>query len=517
MDQHPVPTLGRRRLLGLAAAATAAIGLGSTGCTPKTDSGNDGSRLRIATLDGSTNDTFDPLRLERRMQILCACMIFESLTDVDKNLRPVGCLAESFETPDDGVTWDFKLRSGVTFHDGSPLTPQDVIFSISRALDPHEGSGNSLAGQLAGILRPQRIRAVGDKTVRFTLDKKYVFFPNAMATRFARIYKAGTKDFAQPVGTGPFAYESFKPGQSFAASRYDKYWGGAPGANRVEVINYAQESTRLSAFIDGDVDVMLELATSSVPDVVAKKGLTILEEKNAQWIPLALDTTVAPFNNPDVVRAIKLAVDRERVIKIGLGGYGTLGYDEPIPAEDPLFGGLPQPKFDPGAARDLLARAGHGKGLTLPALTVLDLPAVISMTLVLQQQLKDVGIQFDIKRESQATYWDDSWLKKPFYSNTYQRRSPDEILKLCFSSNGDWNMSKKKDPEIDAAINAAANTTDVEVQKKQYAIAQRLIAEHDSTVISAHVSRLSGLSAKVSGVAPNPVYMLDVRKAGVST
>ncbi|MFH8739236.1 ABC transporter substrate-binding protein [Streptomyces sp. NPDC017964] len=516
MDQYPVPPFRRRRFLGLA-AATAVVGLGTVGCTPSTGSSKAGGRLKIATSDASPNDTLDPLRLERTTQILAACMIYESLTDLDKNMKPVGRLAESFETPDGGVTWDFKLHSSVTFHDGKPLTPDDVIFSISRALDPNEGSGNSLATQLKGILRPQGIRAVDGKTVRFVLEKTYVPFPSAMATRFARIYRAGTKDFARPMGTGPFVFESFKPGQSFAATRYDKYWGGAPKLDGVEAVNYANESTRLSAFMDSDVDLMFNLEAASAPDILAAKGHTLLQEKNAQWIPLALDTTVKPFNDPNLVRAIKLAVDRDQVIKVGLGGYGSLGYDNPIASNDFFSARLPQPTHDPDAARKLLARAGYGNGLKLPTLTCLDFGPVTSMALVLQQQLQAVGIRFDITRESAATFWTDSWLKKPFYSNTYTRRVPDEILELCFTSNGGWNMSRRKDRDIDAAIKSAAKTTDVAKQKQQYAIAQRLIAQRDSTIVSAHQHRLSALAAKVSGVDTNPVHYFDLRKAGVST
>ncbi|MFH8739246.1 ABC transporter substrate-binding protein [Streptomyces sp. NPDC017964] len=129
------------------------------------------------------------------------------------------------------------------------------------------GTGSSVAGQLKGNLRSQGMYAVDDRTVRFALDKKYVYFPNAMATQFVRIYRAGTKDFAKPVGTGPFVFESFAPGQSFAATRFDKYWGDAPKVERVDVINYAEDSTRLSALINGDIDVLLGCRRDSVAGV----------------------------------------------------------------------------------------------------------------------------------------------------------------------------------------------------------------------------------------------------------
>ncbi|ARE38174.1 hypothetical protein A0W34_32430 (plasmid) [Rhodococcus sp. BH4] len=160
-----------------------------------------------------------------------------------------------------------------------------------------------------------------------------------------------------------------------------------------------------------------------------------------------------------------MSVDRDRVIEVGLGGYGTLGDDQPIASGNVYFANLPRPAYDPDAAKGILAQAGYGDGLRLPALEVFDLPLITNVALIVQQQLKDVGIQFDIKRVSQATFYDTSWLKAPFWSNTFARRPADEILKLCFTSDGKWNMSKRKDPEIDAAIEAAAETADLELQK----------------------------------------------------
>ncbi|MFI5953268.1 ABC transporter substrate-binding protein [Cryptosporangium sp. NPDC051539] len=518
-DRSP-QALGRRRFLGLAAGGAAAVGFSAAGCSPSvggSSSSSSANVLRIATSDGNTNDSYDPLRLERAMQILTACLMYESLVDFDDRMQPVGRLAESFRTEDDGTTWTFTLRDGVTFHDGKPLTPADVIYSITRALDPNEGSGNSLAGQLKGILRAGGMTAPDARTVKFSLDTKYVFFPGAMATRFARIYRAGTTSFDEPVGTGPFAFASFKAGQSFEAKRFAGYWGEAPAIEQVSVINYPNESTRLSALIDGDVDLMFEVAAAAAADITGADGLRILEQKSATWIPLALDTTVAPFDDPKVVKAMKLAIDRKKVVEVGLGGYGTVGYDTPIPADDASFAGLPEPARDLARARSLLASAGHAKGLTLPRLTCLDQASATSMALVIQQQLAEIGVKFEIARESAATYWDDSWLKKPFYSNDYQRRTPDEILKLAFTSDGAWNMSKQSDPQLDAAVAAAASTTDVREQKRQYAVAQRLIAQRNSTIVSAQLSRLSGISDRVRGVTTNPVFWLDLRKASVSS
>jgi len=506
----------RRRVLRLAGAGAVAVGLGGCGGDGDSPAGQAGGTLRILANDGSTNDSLDPLRLERSFQILAAPLIYESLVDLDEQLLPRPRLAESFETADGGKTWTFRLRDGVTFHDGSALTPADVVASISRALDPDAGSGNSLAGQLAKILLPAGIKAVDDRTVRFSLEQAYVFFPNAMATRFARVYKAGTTDFANPVGTGPFTFVSLTPGREFVAERNPSFWRNQVTLDRVVISNVAEDASRVSSLLAGDADLVFEISLAAAPDIENTDGYAILEQANARWLAIGLDGTVAPFDKPDVVKAIKLALDRQQIIDNALGGYGTIGYDTPVAAQDKWFANLPQPKRDVAAARQLLAGAGYPGGLDLPAVVGLsDEPATMAFLQVAQQQLKEAGIRFEIKPESGATYWDNSWLKVASYSNTYLRRHPDEIMKLVFLSGGSWHQSKLKDPEIDQAINAAGQTTDLDQQVAAYSQAQRLIAERDTTVVPAHFPRLSGVSAKVKGVKTNPVSFLEVDQATV--
>jgi peptide/nickel transport system substrate-binding protein len=509
----------RRRFLYAAGAGAAAVGLGACAGPEDASPGGAGAggTLRILASDGSTNDTLDPLRMERAFQILAAPLIYESLVDLDEQLLPVPRLATSFEPTAGGKTWTFRLRDGVKFHDGSPLTTDDVVFSIGRALDPDAGSGNSLAGQLKGILAPDGITAVDQRSVRFDLATPYVFFPNAMATRFARIYKAKTADFSKPVGTGPFTFASLTPGREFVARRNPTFWRNPVSLDRVVISNVAEDASRVSSLLAGDADLVFEIALSAAPDIRNTPGYTILQQANARWLSLALDATAAPFRRPEVAKAIKLALDRQQIIDNALGGYGTVGYDTPIAAQDKWFGKLPVPRRDVAAAKQLLASAGYPDGVDLPPVVGLsDEPATMAFLQVAQQQLKEAGIRFQITPESGATYWDNSWLKKPAYSNTYLRRHPDEILKLVFLSTGEWHQSKLKDPEIDRAINAAGQTTDIDQQIAEYTTAQRLIAERDTTVIPAHLPRLSGMSAKVKGVQTNPVYFLEIDRATVS-
>jgi peptide/nickel transport system substrate-binding protein len=357
---------------------------------------------------------------------------------------------------------------------------------------------------------------VDARTVRFALEQAYVYFPTAMATRFARIYKANTSDFTKPVGTGPFRFGSLTAGREFVAARNPDYWRNKVTLDRVVISNVAEDTSRVSSLLAGDADLVFEISLAAAQDIKQAAGYTILEQANARWLSLAFDSTVAPFDKPAVIEAVKLALDRQQIIDNALGGYGTIGYDTPIAAADRWFAKLPTPKRDVAAAKQLLATAGFPNGLDLPPVIGLsDEPATMAFLQVAQQQLKEAGIRFQITPESGATYWDNSWLKKPVYSNTYLRRPPDEIMKLVFLSGGQWHQSKRADAEIDRSINAAGQTTDLNQQIAQYATAQRLIAERDTTVVPAHFPRLSGMSDQVQNVRTNPVYFLEVDQATV--
>lgn len=491
-------------------------GLGLSGCVAGTSGPGSSSKqgtLRIAASDGSTNDTMNPLQMQTTFQILTVPQMYEALIDLDEGFQPHGRLAKSFGTTDQGKTWTFQLQRGVTFHDGTAFTAHDVAYSIARAIDPKSGSANSLASQLSGFLVPGGIKVLDNHTIRFELLKPYVFFPGAMGTRFARIYKKGTTDFTRPVGTGPFRFKSFSAGKQWTGQKNPDYWRNPVTLDGLTVTNVADETSRISALLADEVDFIFEIALASAPDVTASSSHTLLEQKAAQWPALGINATRPPFNDPHLIQAIKLALDREQIISNVYGGYATMGYDNPISDVDPYFAGLPKPVHDPAAARAALAKAGYRHGVTLPVLMALDDPNVTNLAVVLKDQLQSVGITLDIKRDPAATYWDDTWLKRPFYSNTYLRRHPDEILKLVALSSGSWNMSKWDDPHVDAAIEAAGSTTDFAVQKKQYGIAQRLITADDTMVVPAHLSRLSGMTRKLRGIKTNFVTFLDVDRA----
>src|ERR1700733_12018286 len=253
---------GRRELLGWLAGAglgrVAANGLvlraAAQTATPKM-----GGNLRVASQSASTADTLDPGRGALTTDYARAFMFYNGLTRLDAKLVPQPELAESFST-EGAKVWTFKLRQGVTFHDGSSLTPADVIYTINRIKDPKSGStARALATPMSEIV------ADGPNAVRITLDSPNADLPVILGTPHFMIVKDGTTDFTKGIGTGPYRVKEFTPGVRSVAVRNPNYWKpGKPYLDQIEFFSIQDETARVSAMLAGDIQVAAQISPHTV-------------------------------------------------------------------------------------------------------------------------------------------------------------------------------------------------------------------------------------------------------------
>lgn len=478
-----------------------------------------GGTLRIAFSDALTQDSLNPaLQQQTFFMPPPQGTMYESLVKLDNSFQPTPHLAESWEALDDGRAWVFTLRPGVEFHDGSTMTAQDVVWSLQAAMDPE--SGSNLYAQLKDLLLPEKITADGDMTVRFDLERPFVFFPNPLGTRNSRIFKNGytNEDFAtNPVGTGPFKYQSFVPGESFSANRFENYWqDGKPLLDEIQLKNIPEAASKLEALLTGDVDLIdnIEFASSRALEGTDFEPLAL---QDAAWHAMICDTRVEPFTDPRVIEAMKLALDRQQVVDVVYAGFASIAADSTIPVSDPNFPADLQPRGrDLDAARALLAEAGYADGLeiTHPLISVFGF-GTSNLAAVLKEQLAEAGITISLQ-EGGPTFWDTVWQKEPFYIPDYNRRHPSEVFPLIsITDAGQW-MTHWSDPDFDAAVQAAAQTTDFEVQKENYGEAIRLQSAHDGIVLPAYAPRLHAKAKRLQGVVPNFVSFFDFTDASLT-
>ena len=307
---------------------------------------------------------------------------FDGLTNFDRQNQPAPGLAESWRALND-MTWEFRLRPGLTFHDGTPVTVEDVAFSIARAPTvPH--SPSSFAMYVAGM----RVDRVDDRTLHVVTRDPNPLVPNNLATIMivsrARAERALTPEFnsgAAMVGTGPYRFVSFTPGTQLVMQRNDGYWGGAQPFQRVTMTFIRNGAARTAALLSGTVDVVEQPPTSDIARLRGDARFTVTQGVTARTMYLHLDqfrdespyvtgvTGRNPLKDARVRRAISMAINRDAIVERVMEGIA-----EPAGQIMPpfSFGASPTLRpmaFDPEGARRLLAEAGYpnGFGITLHA------------------------------------------------------------------------------------------------------------------------------------------------------
>ncbi len=334
---------------------------------------------------------------------------------LDENFGVQPALATDWKANDDGSVWTFNLRPNVKFHDGSAFTAKDVIFSFARLFDPKAPSPS--AAWLSPI-DPAAIKAPSDLVVEFHLKEAVVEFPELIA--YSKILKDGqTADQVRTagIGTGAFKVEKFVPGEEPAIFvKHDQYWQpGKPGVDRVEVHSvpgrggaYRGLDLRPDRYLLGSAAARLGAAGARQERgaAIAAHGLLARHHR--------LDRHQA-FRSPKVREALKLAANREQLLKAVLGGRGSLGNDSPV-APWIKFGlkDEPQRKQDIAQAKQLLAEAGYPDGIDLELYTSASGSGLVELATAYKAQAEAAGIRITINQAPAEDYWSNIWLKKPF-------------------------------------------------------------------------------------------------------
>jgi len=418
----------------------------------------------------------------------------------DINFEPQPGLAESWESTPDAKKWTFHLRDGVEFHNGKTLTSKDVAFTMTRLLDPKTEAEDY--NQFAPFLKPSGIATPDARTIEFSLEVPYAFFPYLMTRRGSSVIPSGTTDFSKGVGTGPFALKSFEAGAKITATRNPNYWmQGRPYLDGVTILAVNEQATAVQSLLAGDIDLTGTLDASLYQQVEQSDATTLLVQEARLWRPLVADTTKEPFNDPRVVQALKHAVDREKIKEVVFGGQAVVSADTPVPPGDAFYpSGLEPFPHDPDQARSLLKEAGHGNGLKLPFFASKVFPGMLETATVFKEAAAESGITIDIQQAPPATYWSDVWLKKPFYVSSWVRGLPAITLPLIFKSDADWNEPRFKSADFDRLIAEAPTLLDEGKQKELYTEALRLINDNSGEIIPVFSHRVLGARKSLQGI-----------------
>lgn len=455
---------GRRKLLATAVTGAGALSFpllfqdrsATAETVPKR-----GGDLRVAMTGGGATDTLDAHGMNQVPDEARVLMLYEGLTILDENSRVVNVLAESLEPNNTATQWTIRLRKGVTFHNGKPLKSEDVAFSLRRIANPK----NPFQGATGLIsLDFDNLRIVDDLTLIIPAKRPCSTLPETLSLSYCYGIVPVGYDPKNPVGTGPFKYQSFMPGQQSVFTRFENYWrSGLPYLNSVAIIDSFQNDTAaFNALQGGEVDVYAYATLSLVQQAAPGSGLKALVSRPGQFTPFYMRTDVAPFNNNDVRQAFRLLVDRQQLIDQSLDGYGMLG-DDVFGRWDPAYDGSLKRVRDIDRAKALLKKSGNSS-LTVE-FTAVDLLAGMSEAAqVFARQARDAGVTVNIRKITVDAYYaqygswpltQDWWTYQPYLATVEQGTLPTSPYNATHWNNERYNaLYAQAQSIIDAAKRA---------------------------------------------------------------
>lgn len=429
--------------------------------------------------------------------------VYNRLVDVDDDFNVLPELATAWSISEDGLTWTFSLREGVTFHDGSTFDAADVVYTFERLIDPATASG---AASVLSFLTPGSIKAVDALTVTFTTAQPVVELPVLIANKYTNIVAEGATSEALRLngnGTGPFMQSQFEPGGAVRVLTANPgYWGGAPAAPCLRITVAQEPVAAITAIKSGQVDLVLNVDPSVIPALADDPSVTLLQTgaSNSMTVSMWIDTP--PFDNLLVRQALKAAVDRQGLVDTVLLGYGQVAADNPVPVSSPASFTDAAPVQDLDRARSLLAEAGYPDGLAFDLFTAEGVPGMVRMAQAFAEQVRPAGFDINVIVTPAESFWDDVWLKRPIVTSAWSMRPPAEGLAYAYTTDAQYNETHFRRADYDALLTLAATTTDPEARLAIYAQAGKLLAEEGGVIIPMFVHQVLAIRSACTGYTP---------------
>jgi peptide/nickel transport system substrate-binding protein len=470
----------RRSVLAGIASAASLPGLGhAAGEQPKS-----GGVLKVShpTRVASLN----VLQNSGPAEYLMMDMLFSGLTRLGMDMRPKPDLSVEWKADEDAKAFTFKLRPGVTFHDGQNFTAADVIATFHTILDPKSGGpARPVLASIADISAPDPM------TVRFQLSAPQADFPIALSHANARIISAAaatgpvTELNTKANGTGPFRVETYDSARLLRMVKNPNYYqAGKPYLDAVELHLFPDLAAEAANYLSGAIDVMHEVQQASFKRIATAPGSVGQRVPSGRFVNVVMRMDQKPFDDVRVRQAMALAVDRPTLVDIVLEGYGRPAVDTPISPGYRYIADIPAIPYDPAAARKLLAEAGYPNGLKVP-LVCSDRPAIRSQVgIALKEMAKPAGFDIDVQTMPHDTYLANVWRKGNFYIGYWGMQfTEDAAFTLLFTSDAAFADTAWNNKQFDVLVAQARTTLDDEQRRKLYVEAQLMMAREKPSII----------------------------------
>lgn len=456
---------------------------------------------------------FDPAMGPSGMSHVVIEQVYSTLMSVDPDAVPYPDLAESYEVSDDGLTYTFRLRPGVTFHNGDELTAEDVKFTFDRLRAPD--SGYSYASQIETI---DEVNVIDPLTVEFRLSVPtgpfltYMAFPGSSIVP-KNLVEGGHDLNAQPVGSGPFKFVSYQPRSMVRFEKNEAFYEeGKPYFDGLEFHLIPDVTALTNAVVAGTVHFTNEVPPKDWSMVSTSPGIVGQTLEGSRYYWLLMNNETPPMDNPKVRQAIAHVINREAIVAGTFFGQATPMLGGVIPEWNWGYAGLEvfAPGGDVEKAKALLAEAGHPDGFSTSMTMASSFPAMVSMAPILQANLASIGIRAEIKTMEIPRYWDEVWGPSDFDITTMYWVSPladpDDFVYNNYATGTGINVQKSSSEAMDAVLRAAKSATTLEERKQLYQQQQELSLEEmpivplvNAWLLIAHTDKLKNYKPMRTG------------------
>ncbi|AFZ69468.1 ABC transporter substrate-binding protein [Deinococcus peraridilitoris] len=438
--------------------------------------------------------------------------VYEGLLEVDAKLKLRPLLASKHIKSDDGLTYTFTLRQGVKFHNGNPLTAEDVVYTMDRIKDPKLAS--PLASRLSAV---KDIRASGPNEVTFVLSKPFAPFLSEVATIgiVDKEYVSGGGDLQRKaVGTGPFRLQEWVPDTYVQLEKNPSYWvKNQPYLDALKYNIVPDASTRQLGLQSGTYHFLPTIDASLAVNLKNTPSVQLLKSQDLAYNLLGMNTTRKPFNDPRVREALNYAVNRPELVEAVY--FGDAVPAGPIPA---ALNTLATPtsnfgcySYNPARARQLLRDAGYPNGVNFDLLTFSTIKTVADTAQVLQAQLAKAGFNAKIDVQEFGNFvqnWRNSNFDA-FVSLNGGSVDPDGHLYRHLISGGSTNVFKYSDATVDKLLEQGRTSSSSANRLRTYAQLQKILACRGPIAFLAHGTLYSAARQNVKGFTPNPTRSLS--------
>lgn len=500
------------------------IACGSKGEGSKTDKSSAQTTLIYGR--GADTTSLDPGIVTDGESLKVTENIFDTLLDYEEESTDVkSALATEWEISDDNLTYTFKLREGVKFHDGTDFNADAVVFNFERwASGGTDGAFVYYAAMFGGFKADEghviaSVEAVDDYTVKFTLKRPQAPFLNNLAMGpFGILSPAAVEEFGEkvgenPVGTGPFVFKEWKRNETITLERNSDYWAGKPKLEEVIFRVIPDNSARLTALKTGEIDLMDGVNPSDVKTVESDSSLQVLLRPGMNIGYFGFNVEEEPFNNPKVREALSYAVDKKGIIDAYYAGNADVAIN-PYPSFMPGYNDeIKDYGYDPKKAKELLAEAGFPDGFEMELWTFTNprdyMPEPQKIAEEIQANFDSVGVKVEIVTHDWTTFLEktangeaQSYLAGWIGDNG----DPDNFLYVLLDQDaiGGNNYSRYANQELHDILISAQTETDIAKRNDLYKQAQAIIHEDAPWIPMAHARAALAANSKLKGLVPHP-------------